>query len=133
MLETVTHIISRYPATLTVGVAGLLIQSAWSVVWISTAIGLGQWSYMSNISDTTTALLSIYIIFVFYWTSQVIKNTVHITVAGLFGTYYFLGVADDQGHVDVPVRNPTWMAARRAMSTSLGPNCYGIRRLYLNL
>jgi hypothetical protein len=62
---------------------------------------------------------------VFYWTSQVIKNAVHITIAGLFGTYYFLGVSDDQGNVDVPVRNPTVQSAKRALTTSLGSNCYG--------
>jgi len=43
----------------------------------------------------------------------------------LFGTYYFLGVSDEQGAVEVPVRNPTVQSAKRALTTSLGSNCYG--------
>lgn len=78
-----------------------------------------------SISDGLAIFIGLYLVFMFYWTSEVIKNVVHITIAGVFGTFYFLGVADPSGRVDVPVKNPTVQAAKRALTTSLGPNCYG--------
>jgi hypothetical protein len=43
----------------------------------------------------------------------------------VFATYYFQGVSDANGHVDVPVRNPTWKSMQRSMTSSFGSNCYG--------
>jgi hypothetical protein len=34
-------------------------------------------------------------------------------------------VSDANGNVNVPVKNPTWESCKRALTTSLGPNCYG--------
>jgi hypothetical protein len=62
---------------------------------------------------------------VLYWTVQIIINAVHITVCGVFATFYFKGVADQNGVVDVPVKNPTLGALKRSLTTSLGSNCYG--------
>lgn len=53
-----------------------------------------------------------------------IQNTVHVTVSGLFATYYFFGTATG-GIVTVPVSNPTVGSAKRALSTSFGSVCYG--------
>ena len=65
--------------------------------------------------------------FAFYWISQVIKNTVHVTVSGLFAAYYFMGTPDPSraGKCTISVRNPTAKAAGRALTTSFGSICYG--------
>lgn len=42
----------------------------------------------------------------------------------VFGTYYFLGVSTET-RVEVPVKNPTLGAAKRASTTSFGSICFG--------
>ena len=58
---------------------------------------------------------------------QVVKNVVHVTVSGLFATYFFMAVPDPSrpGKHSLSVRNPTAKAAGRAMTTSFGSICYG--------
>ncbi|KAJ3372399.1 hypothetical protein HDU91_003445 [Kappamyces sp. JEL0680] len=125
MLKTITSITKKYPAVFVVGVAGLIIQFLFAGWWIMTVIGLGSAASSNSISNGAAYGLGVYCIFAFYWTSQVIANTIHITVAGVFATYYFRGVAQPNGEVDVPVKHPTTAALKRALTTSLGPNCYG--------
>jgi hypothetical protein len=56
--------------------------------------------------------------------AQVIKNTTHVTVSGLYAAYYFLGVSTN-GVITLAVSNPTLAAAKRAMTTSFGSICFG--------
>ena len=131
MLKTVTSITKKYPSTLLVGVGALVVQFAYCCWWILTLIGLSKAnsSYNANgtqkLSDGGSYALYVYSLFTFYWTSQVIANVVHITIAGVFATFYFKGVAGPNGEVNVPVENPTSASLKRALTTSLGPNCYG--------
>eukprot|EP00842_Homolaphlyctis_polyrhiza_P005899 jgi/Hompol1/630/HPOL_001264-RA len=125
MIETVTHITGRFPATFAAGVIGLVTGLVFSVIWIAGLIGLTNATQRNALSSGASYVLMVYSLFIFYWTTQVIQNSVHLTVAGLFGTYYFLGVSDGQGNVTVPVKNPTAASAKRAMTTSFGSNCYG--------
>lgn len=125
MLKTVTMVMAKYPATLTVAVVGLLSQTVFACWWVVSLVGLAQWYQAKEISNGLAVFFGIYMIFVFFWTTEIIKNVVHITVSGLFATFYFLGVAQPDGSIDVPVSNPTLQAAKRALSTSFGPNCYG--------
>lgn len=46
-------------------------------------------------------------------------------MSGVFATYYFFGVADGQGRVQVSVQNPTSASAKRALTTSFGSICFG--------
>jgi len=54
----------------------------------------------------------------FYWTSQVIKNIVHVTTAGTFASWYFL-------YPQNMPSNPTVGALKRATWTSFGSICLG--------
>jgi hypothetical protein len=56
----------------------------------------------------------------FYWTSQVLKNIVHVTCAGTFASWYFL-----MGSPAGMPANPTVGALKRASTTSLGSICFG--------
>ena len=125
MLKAITSITKKYPATIGVGVGGLILQLAFSAWWIMTMIGLSNATSQKVLSSSGSYALFVYTLFTFYWTSQVIINGVHITVSGVFATFYFRGVAQPNGDVDVPVKNPTAAALKRACTTSLGPNCYG--------
>jgi hypothetical protein len=125
MLTTVMDITQRYPNTLSVALVGLLVQLAFGVYWILSFVGVMEFTRARNLSTGVMAALMVFSVFVFYWTTQVVKNTVHVTIAGLFGTYYFLGVSDEQGKVFVPVANPTLQSCKRAFTTSFGSICYG--------
>ncbi len=125
MLKTVTSITRKYPATFFVGFIGIIFQFALGC-WVSyVSIGLGSAYDNQSWSSGTVYGLAVYTAFVFYWTAQVFSNVVHITVDGVFATFYFRGVSGPLGTVDVPVVNPTVSSAKRALTTSLGPNCYG--------
>jgi hypothetical protein len=125
MLKTVTSITKRYPALFFIGVIGLILDVVFSGIWLLTVVGLMNSKQALNLSDNAVYAIFVYIIFVFYWTSQVISNAIHITTSGLFATFYFKGVDNGRGDIDVPVSNPTSASLKRALTTGLGPNCYG--------
>jgi len=62
----------------------------------------------------------LFALFSFYWTTQVIKNVVHVTVSGVFGVFYFL-----YNTPQMPSGSPTLGALKRAMTTSFGSICFG--------
>lgn len=113
MLKTVSVLVQNYPGTTTVAFASLILQFGWFVFW-SVAIFLVQ-----QYTPVLAYVLSIYLLFSFYWVSQVIKNVVHVTAAGVFASWYFL-----HGTVGVPP-NPTLGSFKRATTTSFGSICFG--------
>jgi len=113
VLQCVAEIVDQFPNTIWVSVASLLPMILWSFFWSATFFfsifvftGKGQW------------LMVAYLLFSFYWTTQVIKNTVHVTAAGVFASWYFLSPAG------MPA-NPTLASFKRAVSTSFGSICLG--------
>jgi hypothetical protein len=53
---------------------------------------------------------AVFLILSYYWTSQVIQNLVHVTSAGTFATWYFLGES---------VSNPTLHSFKRYIINSV--------------
>jgi hypothetical protein len=102
----------------------MVIAAAFFALWLCTLGGIIFWSQNNKRSGGEFYAVAIFSIFYFYWAAQVIKNSAHLTLCGLFATYYFMGVSNGQT-VEVPVKNPTLKSAKRAMTTSFGSNCYG--------
>ncbi|KAJ3054888.1 putative choline transporter, neither null mutation nor overexpression affects choline transport [Rhizophlyctis rosea] len=125
MLKTVTQITAKYPATLLVGVVGLLVQSAFGALWIATLIGLFQRFENQRTANGVRYVTIVFMIFAFYWVAQVISNTVHVITSGVFATYYFMGTLNGDGTVTVAQRNPTAQSTKRALTTSFGSICFG--------
>ncbi|KAJ3277565.1 putative choline transporter, neither null mutation nor overexpression affects choline transport [Borealophlyctis nickersoniae] len=126
MLKTVIRLLIKFPATLFVSFVGLVLSAAFSIAWILSLAGVQV--YMNEKGSSSGALYAVYVamLLIFYWTIQVIKNTVHVTVSGLFATIYFQGVTSANSQsVTVPVRNPTAKSAGRALTTSFGSICFG--------
>lgn len=108
-------LISSYPSTIWMSLASLSLQFAYTLWWSVSIAGVSlKWSHSNSLS-----VISIYFVFSFYWTSQVIKNTLHVTISGLFASFYFL-----EGTSAMPP-NPTLAAAKRAFTTSFGPIAFG--------
>jgi hypothetical protein len=71
-------------------------------------------------SSTTVIGLLVFITFAGYWISEWIKNTIHVTVAGVYGSWYFCS-----GKPGGMPTGATSGAFRRAMTYSFGSISFG--------
>ncbi|OUM61321.1 hypothetical protein PIROE2DRAFT_45305 [Piromyces sp. E2] len=126
MLSTVTSVTRKYPATIFVGFVGCFLASIWFTFISVTLVATISYLQHKIENDYVAYVVYIFLIFSFYYSSQVISNTVHVTISGVFATYYFRGVVDkNTKKIEVDVKNPTLQSFKRAITTSFGPICYG--------
>jgi len=105
---------SQYPAVFLVAAASLGVQLLWLLLWSTT-------SYNAMVyfgGNTTGQLLALYFILMLFWGVQVLKNLVHVTIAGSFASWYFRFPHHQE-------TNPTLTALVRACTTSFGSVCLG--------
>jgi len=57
----------------------------------------------------------VFAVFSFYWTSQFIVNWSLVTIAGIFGSFYY----------DPSSKNVAWGSFKRASTTSMGSIAFG--------
>ncbi|KAF9972185.1 putative choline transporter, neither null mutation nor overexpression affects choline transport [Actinomortierella ambigua] len=122
MLVTVTQIAKQYPATFFMSFLGLFVQLLYAVYFNVVIAGCYEMLYDYDRHRTPGSLQVLILVcfFSFYWTSQVIKNIVHTTIAGVYATYYFLaGSPQGMGN------SPTVASFKRACTTSIGSICFG--------
>ncbi|CAG8570453.1 16629_t:CDS:10 [Racocetra persica] len=62
----------------------------------------------------------VFLLFTYYWVSQVIQTFIHVTTSGVFASYYFL-----EGTPQGVPSSPTLKSAKRAATTSFGSICFG--------
>lgn len=122
VLETVSSILQRYSATIYLSLAFALVELAWFGFWafafVTTYFATTDSTARTEDEDEgASGMLYLFFVLSFYWTSQVIKNVLHVTIAGTVATYYFQST-------DMPV-NPTGASLHRAMTTSFGSICMG--------
>ncbi|CAB4438632.1 unnamed protein product [Rhizophagus irregularis] len=134
MLETVIDITKKFKSLLLVAFSGLFLETLYSIWWIFTFIAAYQVWYpeacrarSDNNLPATGACESgkivaivVFLLFSFYWTSQVIQTWVHVTTSGVFATYYFF-----EGTPQGVPSMPTLRSAKRASTTSFGSICFG--------
>ncbi|KAI9202826.1 plasma-membrane choline transporter-domain-containing protein [Polychytrium aggregatum] len=131
ILKSSTRIVKQFPSVVAVSIVGTAVALAFGVVWVLTMAGFvtmieDNAALSASARNTYFSLLVLLLVFIYYWTSQVINNVVHVTCAGLFATVYFMGVAaPGVSNIVLAVPNPTWKAAKRAMTTSFGSICFG--------
>jgi hypothetical protein len=118
LLTTSSSLIKKFPATTAVPFVAALIHLAWNIAWIFAFITAYTLSIPTDPNNGTNLSILVYVVFVFfyYWAGQVISNTVHVTVCGVFATWYF-----QMNNI----QNPTQNSAKRALTTSFGTICYG--------
>ncbi|KAF9413483.1 putative choline transporter, neither null mutation nor overexpression affects choline transport [Podila epigama] len=119
MLATITTVSRSYPATFAVSLAGLFIQLVYSMYFAVVLAGLYQMYYGTN-QMTLLRVLTVVCYFSFFWTSQVLTNIVHVTISGVFATYYYMA-----GSPQGMSASPTMASLKRACTTSLGSICFG--------
>ncbi|KAI7891655.1 plasma-membrane choline transporter-domain-containing protein [Mucor mucedo] len=102
--------------TIAIGIITLIVQTAFNFWFMFTVIGVYQAWYSSASNNSKLNCAMVFLVFSFYWTSQVITYVAHVTIAGVFATVYFLNDG---------VKHPVWGSARRALTTSFGSICFG--------
>lgn len=112
VLSSVIAIVRKYPATLHLGYFSLLAQILWNAFWIVTVV------LLLRLETTPGYIMAVFLVFSYYWTSQVLKNIVHVTISGTVATWYFMGDS-------AMPKNPTAKSFRRATTYSLGSICLG--------
>jgi len=124
MMKTVTSVTKKYSATIFVGFVGCIVAAIWYGVIIITLVA--SMTYLSEKYEGAAYVVYVFLVFSFYFSSQVINNTVHVTISGVFATYYFRGVVEPgTNNIEVDVNNPTMKSFKRAMTTSFGSICFG--------
>merc|ERR1711959_29995 len=105
---------SQYPAVFGVAAVSLGMQLLWLMLWSTT-------SYNAMVYFGASAagrLLTLYLLLMLFWGIQVLKNLVHVTIAGSFASWYFRYPHHQEA-------NPTLTALIRACTTSFGSVCLG--------
>ena len=102
----------------------LLVTFLWSLWWsiacLATFYVLGDCNAEFYCENEINGFLLFLFLVSFYWTTQVIKNVVHVTVAGTVGTWWFVP-GEARSCCSPAVVNSYW----RSITTSFGSICFG--------
>ncbi|ORX91785.1 DUF580-domain-containing protein [Basidiobolus meristosporus CBS 931.73] len=136
MLKTVAGVTRKYPGTIITATIGLIFHLLFCVWWSFTITGaynyFGGADACKTVQNPRTGALTqqcsypaklyivlLYCVFSLYWTTQLLKTLVHITVSGVFASYYFF-------HNTAQMESsPTTSSLKRACTTSFGSAAYG--------
>jgi hypothetical protein len=124
LLSVCADVCNRYSSVFAITILSLLLQVAYLIWWSVTVAGVNQKynpqpSGSGSQSSGGQVGLIIFLVFSFYWTIQVFMNCLNVTIAGVFGSFYFL-----EGTGQMP-KNPVFGAAKRAFTTSFGSIAFG--------
>lgn len=131
VLEITIDVMRRYPSTLVTSLVGIIVSglfsALFSVVIVATYVKYdpdqgNEGCDVSGGSCSKSTLIGV-LVFVFfagYYISEVIKNIIHVCIAGVYGTWYYLSNSD-QGEP----KHPALGAFKRAMTYCFGPICFG--------
>ena len=99
----------------------IAINFFYSVICILAAIGSFT-EHQIDIDDAEepSALVAIFLIAMYYWTTEVGKNIIHVTTAGVMGTFWF--VPDDASTFWSPA---IYESFYRSITYSFGSICFG--------
>jgi len=112
MLSVSASVITAYPATQAISYLSIFVKLCFFSFWTATVV------YAQRLpSNGSSAGAFVFLIFSFYWTFEVIKNVVHVSVSGTVATWYFMAN-------NMP-ENPTLGAFKRAVTQSLGSIAFG--------
>lgn len=104
--------------------AAIFLSSIWMVYWsfasYSTIYILGDCDMEGNCAKDVNGIIIFLLTLSLYWTQQVIKNVVHVTVAGTVGTWWWAPFEADSFCSD-GVRS----SHSRALTYSFGSICFG--------
>lgn len=131
VLSITIDVMKRYPSTMVTSFLGILFSSGFSVLFSCVIVG----TYVKyepnannqacdvnggNCSNAKLIGLLVFVFFAGYYISEVIRNVIHVTIAGIYGTWYYLS-GSDQGEP----KHPALGALKRALTYCFGSICFG--------
>jgi hypothetical protein len=134
MIQTTIDISKHHISVYVVVIIGLIVQTAWSVYYAITVVGIYvTWTPDSaactstassgSCSSSKVAGLIFFATFAYYWVSQVIANVVLTTLSGgVFGGWYYFGPRSPHGGVP---KGATFKAFARSVTYNLGSIAFG--------
>lgn len=92
----------------------------WVLVWIMAFAGVSSHYYYHGGNSSVGILGVILLVLSYHWTTQVLKNVIHVTVSGVVGTWWFDPL--DASSLFSPAIQDSW---KRATTYSFGSICMG--------
>lgn len=131
VLEVAIDVMKMYPSTLVTSFLGIVVSGAFSAFFSITIVGVYVKYHPDGdnpacdvsgggCSKAKVIGLLVFVFFAGYWISEVIKNVIHVTIVGIYGTWYYLA-SSDQG----APRFPALGALKRALTYCFGSICCG--------
>lgn len=131
VLTIVIDVMKKYPATWLVSFLGVIASSAFSALFALVIVAtyvkydpnpnnLGCDASGGSCSQAKLIGILVVVFFAGFYISEVMKNVIHVTISGVFGSWYYLDNSD-QG----APRFPAFGAFKRAMTYCFGSICFG--------
>lgn len=128
ILQTVIDVAKNYGHVFIVSTVGGLVATAFGAYFSVTMVSVyvRYWPNSSTCaseggcSKAKVIGLLVFITFAGYWITEVIKNVIHVTISGVYGSWYFC--AQKPGGVP---KGATGGAFKRAMTYSFGSISFG--------
>lgn len=129
MLQVVIDVSKNYGHVFVVSLLGVLIATVFGAWFSVTLVGVYAAYYPggpncgangASCGKAKVIGLLVFITFAGYWITEVIKNVIHVTISGVYGSWYFCS----QKPGGVP-KGATRGAFKRAMTYSFGSISFG--------
>ncbi|RCK55919.1 Protein PNS1 [Candida viswanathii] len=131
ILATVIDVMRMYPSTLVTSFIGLIVSAAFSVLF-SVVIVATYVKFDPNNSNEACSVgggscskakligVLVFVFFAGFYISEVIRNVIHVVIAGIYGTWYYLANSD-QG----APKHPALASLKRALTYCFGSITFG--------
>lgn len=130
VLKLIIDVTRTFPSTLIVSLIGSFVASAFGVLWSAVMVAVyvkyhpdsenPACSEQGGCSNGKLIGLMVFITFAGFYISEVIKNVIHTTICGVYGSWYYC-YKSDQG---MP-RHPAMSSFKRSMTYSFGSISFG--------
>ncbi|KAF6005851.1 hypothetical protein HII13_000122 [Brettanomyces bruxellensis] len=124
VLRIVVNVSTQFKSCYIVAVLGMIIIGAFSFLFVITIVAVyTKWGDQSNSAQYSQSKLIGLLVYVFYsgyYITEVMRTTIHVTLSGIYGTWYYLSKSD----AGTP-KHPALGSFRRAMTFCFGSICFG--------
>ncbi|CAK9438723.1 uncharacterized protein LODBEIA_P29470 [Lodderomyces beijingensis] len=130
ILRIVIDVMKSYPSTLVISFIGLVVSAGFGALFSVVIIGTYV-KYKPNASNTGCEVgggscsqgklvgVLVFVFFAGYYISEVIKNVIHVSISGVYATWFYLSNTQDAP------RHPALSSFKRAMTYCFGSICFG--------
>ncbi|QPG73491.1 hypothetical protein FOA43_000802 [Brettanomyces nanus] len=124
VLRIVIGVIKKYPSCFIVGIIGMLLMGGFSYLFIVTIVSVyakwGDNSVPESYDQSKLIGLLVFVFFAGYYITEALRTTIHVTLSGIYGTWYYLSKSD----AGMP-KHAALGSFRRAMTFCFGSICFG--------